>query len=270
MVTLLYVVAGLSSRFRGKIKQFARVGPNDETLIEYSLNQALKAGFSKIIFIVGDLTEQPFKEKFGNEYKNIPIEYAKQDFNKDLRDKPWGTTDALCSAIDLIKEPIIFCNGDDLYGENSFKTLYNHLKNSSEDATLSYKLLEVLPKEGSVNRGIFKIENNFVTDLKEVFDITSNNYSEKELTKDSPCSMNIFALSKDTINKLNERLKTFKENHNNNRTAECLLPVELSNLINNNQIKMKIYPTNDKWFGVTNPEDELIVKEILIKQKNLK
>src|SRR3989344_8953487 len=104
-VAIVYMVAGMSSRFGGKIKQFAKVGPNDETLIEISLNQALKAGFSKIIFIVGNLTEAPFKEKFGNEYNGIPIEYAYQIFNPEKRDKQWGTLDAVCSIKEIIKTP---------------------------------------------------------------------------------------------------------------------------------------------------------------------
>lgn len=259
------MVAGLSSRFEGKIKQFTQVGPNQETLIEYSLNQALPAGFDKIIFIVGEKTQQPFKEKFGNSYKGISVFYALQNYNKEKRDKPWGTADAICSALDLIKEPCIVCNGDDIYGKESFKILYNHLQKSQEDVTLGYVLKDVLPDLGSVNRGIFKTENHYVTNIQEVFGISRLNLNERNLTLENMCSMNIFGLHQETVEKLKNILKSFKDKNKGDRTVECLLPVEISNLIQYNQIKMKIYPTSDKWLGITNPEDEIIVREELKK-----
>ena len=128
-IALVYMVAGMSSRFGGKIKQFAKVGPEGETLIEYSLNQAIPAGFTKIVFIVGNKTEKPFKEMFGDSYKGIPIKYASQNFDSASRDKPWGTTDALCSAKELLDCPFIICNGDDLYGKY-IKMEVNYNENS--------------------------------------------------------------------------------------------------------------------------------------------
>ena len=128
-IAIVYMVAGISSRFGGKIKQFAQVGPNNETLIEISMKQAMRAGFRKIIFIVGNLTEKTFKEKFKSEFQNIPISYAIQSYDERERDKPWGTAEALCSVIPFINCPFVVCNGDDLYGENSFKVLCDHLKN---------------------------------------------------------------------------------------------------------------------------------------------
>ena len=125
---VVYMVAGLSARFGGKIKQFAKIGPNDETLIEISVNQALKAGFDKIIFIVGEKTEAPFKEKFGEEHKGISVKYALQTYDPKFRDRPWGAADALCVAKNLIDDSFVVCNGDDLYGEETFRILLNHLK----------------------------------------------------------------------------------------------------------------------------------------------
>jgi dTDP-glucose pyrophosphorylase len=121
-VAIVYLVAGISSRFGGKIKQFAVVGSNGETLIEYSMNQAIKAGFNKIIFIVGNSTEKPFKEKFKDSYKGIEIKYAHQLYDPKERDKPWGTCDAICSAKNLINGAFVVCNGDDIYGEKPFRT----------------------------------------------------------------------------------------------------------------------------------------------------
>ncbi len=263
-IALVFMVAGISSRFGGKIKQFAKV-TDTETLIEYSLNQALKSGFSKIIFIVGNKTQFPFKEKFGNEYKGIPVEYALQTYDETKRDKPWGTTDALCSIRDIINCPFIVCNGDDIYGKNTFRILFNHLKNNknNDDATAGYKLIEVLPEKGGVNRGIFNIENNYVKDMNETFNIEKSNLSATNTNSDDLCSMNIFALHPRTLKLLDKALKQFKEQHKEDRKKECLLPTELSNLIKEKKIKMKVYQTNDKWFGITNPGDEEVIREQL-------
>lgn len=271
MVSLVYMVAGLSSRFGGKIKQFAKVGPNGETVIEYSLNQALKNPFSKIIFVVGEKTSQPFKEKFGNFYKEIPVFYALQYFDAEKREKPWGTVDALCSASNLLNEPFIVCNGDDIYGENSFRILFEHLNNNNEDATLGYKLVKVILEKGAVNRGIFKINRikgkYYITKIEEVFNITKLNLAEKNLTLKSLCSMNIFGLFPKTVQELKKILINFKDKYKNDRKIECLLPVEISNLIKNNKIKMRIYNCYDKWFGITNLEDEAIIREKLKNKK---
>ena len=259
------MVAGMSSRFNGKIKQFAKVGPTDETLIEFSMNQAINAGFDKIIFIVGEKTSTPFKEKFGNSYKNIKIEYTTQAFDKTLRDRPWGTCDALVSAKNIITEDFVVCNGDDIYGEKTMKSIIAFSKeNKTDHATIGYNLLSVLPDTGKVNRGIFSIdkENNLIK-IDETLNISKSNLKEKNLNKENVSSQNIFFIKKKTLNLLEEKLITFKKNHVNDRKAECYLPTELSNLINEGQIKIKLIPTSDKWFGVTNPEDEEIIRQQL-------
>lgn len=260
---IVYMVAGISSRFGGKIKQFAKI-TQTQTLIEYSLDQALKAGFNKIIFIVGNKTEQPFKEKFGNSYKNIPIQYTTQYYNLETRDKPWGTCDALCAIKEIINCPFVVCNGDDIYGEDTFKLLHNHLQNSDEEATIGYKLINVLPETGTTNRGIFEINNeNYVTNIKETFNIEKSNLAATNTKPDDLCSMNIFALHPKTVHLLNQQLEQFKQQHQRDRRAECLLPEEISKLIKTNKIKMKIYPTSDRWLGITNPGDEDVVRKEL-------
>ena len=264
-IALVYMVAGLSSRFGGKIKQFAKVGPQEETLIEVSLNQALAAGFTKIIFIVGEKTEIPFKEKFGNEYNGIPVYYAMQNYDPETRKKPWGTTDSLCSATELIDCPFVVCNGDDLYGKEPFKILVRHLKRKPTNAAIGYKLGDVLPSEGEVNRGIFKIKQgtNIIESLKEELKISKENLHLRGLSEDNLCSMNIFAFHPKNLELLNEILTEFKEKHKGNPDIECLLPVEINKLIQNKKMDMELYPTNDNWMGITNPGDEIIVKENL-------
>jgi NDP-sugar pyrophosphorylase family protein len=268
VISLVYMVAGLSSRFGGRVKQFAIVGKNNETLIEVSLNQALSAGFGKIIFIVGDKTEKLFKEKFGDSYKGIPVFYAKQEYNPDERDKPWGTCDAVVAAKDLIKEDFVVCNGDDLYGKNTFKILFDYLAEKNSSATIGFELGKVVPREGFVNRAIYSFDSeNNVLDLKEIIGVEEKKFSELGLTKKTLCSMNIFALKKEIINLLEQRLNEFKKTNEKNRKIECYLPVEISGLIKKNELSLKLLPTPDDWMGITNPDDEPVLKKILAQEK---
>ena len=261
-ISLVYMVAWMSSRFGWKIKQFAEVWPNGSTLIEYSMDQALKSNFSEIIFIVGKMTELPFKEKFGDNYKWIPIKYALQYFDDNKRDRPRWTVDAICSAIDVINGSFIVCNWDDIYGENSFNILYKHLQNSDEMATLGYILWNVIPNQGTTNRWIFKINlDNYVDSIDEMIWISKDTLSEFWLKLEDLCSMNIFGLTKNTLENLNKILQEFKIKNSTDRKIECYLPVELSNIIKEWKNKMKIYPTPDIRLWVTNPEDEGIVKK---------
>ena len=267
-VSVVYMVAGLSSRFGGKVKQFAQVGKNNETLIEISINQALKAGFNKIIFIVGEKTENLFKEKFGDSYKKVPIFYAKQNFDPSKRDKPWGTCDAVVSAKEMIKEDFVVCNGDDLYGENTFKLLFNWIKEKHIPATAGYKLGEVLSEKGTVNRGIFSIDKeSYLTQINETIGIEKNNLIAFNLTEDNISSQNIWALRKEDVNLLEDQLIKFKKNYANERKLECYLPTELSNLIKEKKIQIKMLIAPDKWMGITNPEDEPLLRAILKKEK---
>jgi len=264
MVYLVYMVAGLSSRFGGKSKSFVPVGPNGESLIEISLNQALESSFDKIIFIVGEKTEQLFKEHFGNNYKGIPVEYALQKFNPDERDKPWGTCDAVVSVAHLLTDDCVVCNGDDLYGATSFAYMYECAKIYLTSGTLGYKLESVLPENGAVNRGIFKIDtNSYVQEIIETLGIEKIKLAEMNLSLNMLTSQNIFALKKEVIPLLAQQLEIFKSTHMGDRKAECYLPTELSNLIKEHKIRMVLFNAPDKWIGLTNPEDELIVKNTL-------
>ncbi|MEI6732045.1 MAG: sugar phosphate nucleotidyltransferase [archaeon] len=254
------MAAGMSSRFGGKIKQFAKIGMHGETLMEYSMNQAISAGFTKIIFVVGSMTERPFREMFGNSYRGIPVLYAKQTFNPEERDKPWGTMDALCAIKEVCDCPFVVCNGDDIYGENAFITMAEHLRKNDEEATLGYQLLSAIPEKGKSNRGIFEVKNGYVQSLREVFDIDRENLQNSGLEGNELCSMNCFAMHPSTLKMLNQVLEKFKGEHEGDRKIECLLPAEIGNLIKSGKIKMRVYPTKDRWFGVTSPEDEEIVR----------
>ena len=260
-IAIVYAVAGLSKRFGGKIKQFAKVGPNGESLIEYSLNQAIPAGITKIIFVVGEKTEIPFRQMLGDNYRGIPVYYAFQKWDKEKRDRPWGTLDALCSAKELIDCPFLFFNGDDIYGERTFRVLVEHLKKKESDAIVGWRLKDVLPEKGKVNRALIRAGyNNTVESLEEIFDIDMENFKEKGLNKDDLCSMNAFALHPKTLSSLNEKLFRFKKEHEADRKIECLIQHEITSLINEGKIVMYVYTASDEWLGVTNPEDEDVVK----------
>jgi NDP-sugar pyrophosphorylase family protein len=265
-LTILYMVAGLSSRFGGKLahKGFEQVGINNETLIEISMNQAIIAGFNKIIFVVGNKTEKPFREKFGDSYKSIPVYYAFQDFDSKKRDRPWGTCDAVCVATDLIKEPFVIATGDDIYGKKTFEILAQHLKTSKDDAAIGINLIDMLPETNEpVNRGIFQTENNYIVEGEENLGISRENFAQRGFKKTTPVNMSIFALHPKTLQLLKEKLDKFKEQNKNSRTAECYVNVKLIELCKEKKIKMKLYPFSGKWLGITNPGDELKVREAL-------
>ncbi|MBT4165661.1 hypothetical protein HOE04_01335 [archaeon] len=262
-IAIVYPVAGLSSRFGGKIKQFARVGPEGETLIEYSVSQALRAGFDKIVFVVGEKTSGLFKEMFGDNYNGVPVFYVFQSYDKEKRNKPWGTAEILCCVKDVIDCPFVFCNGDDIYGENTFRELYEHLLESDECATIGYRLIDSIPENGSVHRGIFKIVDNYVEGLKETLNISKDRLNEIGLSYDSHCSMNIFGLHPEVIDLMRWEFMKFKRENSDDKDIEFLIPNELSKLVERGKIKMRVYSAEDKWFGVTNPEDEEIVRREL-------
>ncbi len=255
-IAVVYMLAGLSSRFGGKAKGLIKVGSNGESLIEYSMKQALKAGVNKIIFVVSKDTKELFFNEFGDEYQGVPIYYALQKFNPEKRDKPWGTVDALCAAKEFLDCPFIVCNGDDIYGEKSFQLLVDHLKENKTGVTIGYPLKKVLPEKGSANRGIFNIKENIVNSVKEFFDLSIEVLEKKGFSGEEFCSMNLFGFHPEVIEELSSILKDFKESNKEDRKIECLLPEEINNLISKNKTSLRIYPTDEKWLGVTHPEDE--------------
>ncbi len=261
-IAIVYLVAGLSKRFGGGIKAFAQIGPNDESLIEYSLNQALSAGFSKIYFIVGNTTEIAFKKRFKDFYRGIPVYYALQRYNPENRDKPWGTAEALSTLMGFIDCPFVICNGDNIYGKNTFTILAEHLGRSEEEATLSYKLGDTL-NESPANRAIFRIQDGYVNSLKEMIGLEKAKLPQ-EICLGDLCSKNIFALHPKTAEMMYDKMQKFKKEHENNREIEYILPNALSVLLEEGKIKMKIYPAIEECLDVTMQED---IKKVRIKLK---
>jgi len=265
-IGLVYLAAGISRRFNHSPKALQEVGKNNETLLECSLNQSLKAGFDKIHIIVSNKTESLFRKKFGDSYNEIPIEYTLQTFDPKERDKPWGQIDALCQLKNSINYPIVVCNADDLYGEQSFKILYNHLSfGNSEAASVWYPLKEVVPTSGTFNRGIFEEEKGYVKKIRETKAISISNLKERGLSLNEKCAMGIFALPYRAIDGLNNWLLSSKDKNKEDREKEFPFGEGLSDLIEEGVLKMKLYPSKSQWTGITNPGDEKIVRDYLDK-----
>ena len=264
MITV-FMVAGMSSRFGGKIKQLAKIGPNNETLIEVSVNQAIKnKKLSKIFFITNPKTDHKFIELFGYSYKDIPIFYVQQEFNTIIRKRPWGTTGAVCSLIGHIEEPFILLNGDDLYGEETFNIGYKLLEDTKNNIIGGCQLIDTLPEEGTVNRGVIDVDNNNnnVVGMKEMLKISKKDNPELH---DKLANVNFIGLQPEILDLLNKILLSFKLEHKNDDSIECLLTDNLNSLIKENKINMTSFIINNKIHGITNPGDDIKLKEYLEK-----
>ena len=263
-ISLVCMVGGLSSRFGGRIKGFARIGPNGETLVECILDQALGAGVREVVFVVSPATEGPFTEVFGSAYRDVPVKYARQNFDERTREKPWGTVDAVCAAGEFVHGPFLVSNGDDLCGEQSFRLLVDHLGRSPNGAAVGFPLSAMLPGDGSVTRGVYELnEDGTLKSSTEVFDLNRHNFEEKGLTIQTICNVNLFGFHLEVLDLLSDILSRFKVQHQGDRKAECLLPTEVGNLIAAGKLVMDVYASDDIWIGITNPEDEQAASELL-------
>lgn len=260
MVAIVFMIAGMSSRFGGKAKQLEKVGPSNETLIEFSVNQALKNNFSQLVFITNPTNEDKFIQIFGYKYQNRPVKYLKQTYDETKRIRPWGTTDAICVLHQKIFEPFIIVNGDDIYGEEAFKTGFNLIINKKINIIGTIKLLKTLPENGTVNRGVIQVDNGTVNKIEEIMNITKQ--ANQELY-DSLANINFIGLQPDVLELLFNILCKFKNEHQTDKKIECLLPNNLSQLIHEKLITMEYFLIENDILGITNPGDELILKQKL-------
>lgn len=260
MISIVFMVAGMSSRFGGNPKQMAKVGPNNETLIEFSVNQALRCNFNKLIFITNPKTESLFKNIFGNFYKNVPVLYVEQKYNKSIRKRPWGTTDAICSIIDIINEPFIMVNGDDLYGMSTFEKGFNMMQNKNINVIGGLKIINTLPEKGNVNRGVIFVNGNNVIGMKEMLNISKINNPELH---NELANVNFIGLQPSILNLLKAILEKFKLENKDDQKIECILPDNLDQLIKEKKLELQFFEITEKILGITNPEDEEILKNLL-------
>lgn len=288
--TLVVMAAGIGSRFGGGIKQLEPVGPNGEIIMDYSIKDAMAAGFDKVVFVIRKDLEKDFKEIIGNRIeKQVEVAYAFQELDdipeafKETfkeRTKPWGTGQAILCCKDVVKEPFLVINADDYYGKQAYKEAYNELTSGQiiqngklQVSMVGFVLKNTLSENGGVTRGVCKVgqdqmlekiveTHNIVKDGEKVKVITEG--GEKYIDVDSPVSMNMWGLQPDFFDVLESGFYKFlKELDASDLKTEYLLPTIIGGLLKENMIQVKVLESQDKWFGVTYKEDkESVVQAI--------
>ncbi len=279
--TLVVLAAGIGSRYGQGIKQLAKMDDNGYTIIDYSIYDAIKAGFNKVVFIIRKDIEKDFKEIIGSRIeKIIDVEYAYQDMElpdgfespKD-RKKPWGTVHALLSTKNIVKEPFLIINADDYYGKGVFDSLHEFLEKSDKKidnklqvAMAGYKLKNTLSDKGTVTRGVsIGNEENKLVDIIETHEIkleddgkisSKENLDKNILNLESTVSMNLWASFPEFIDMSEDYfIKYLEKNKERLDSCEYVLPEMIGEFIEENKADVTIIPTNDKWIGITYKED---------------
>ncbi len=290
--TLLILAAGMGSRYGG-LKQLDEIGPSGETIMDYSIYDAKRAGFGKVVFVIRESLEQDFKEKIFSKYEGfIEVDYVFQELDylpdgcsvPKGREKPWGTAHAVMVAEPKIKEPFAVINADDFYGADSFKVVASFLQalDSDNDHTyclLAYKLHKTLSEHGTVSRGICKLDKNdyleTVVEHTKIYPVGKDIHSELtdgkivKLAADAPTSMNLMGFTPTAFQYFKYYFTEFFDKNSTNLKAEFYLPSLLTNIIKSGQGKVRVLPSNERWFGVTYQEDrEFVVNNINAKVNN--
>lgn len=274
--TLLVLAAGMGSRYGG-LKQLDGVGPSGETIMEFSIYDAIKAGFGKVVFVIRKSFEQAFKEKFANTFEGkIEIAYAFQEINFEVpgiedmpeRTKPWGTAHAVLAAKDHINEPFAVINADDYYGVEAYQLMGDFLREKASPelyAMVGYILSNTISDHGEVNRGVCNTdkEGNLVGMTERLGVGRTENgdhyYTEdgeqKVLAADTLVSMNFFGFHHSLFEELERGFKKFVQENYKNPKSEYFIPLIVNELINADKIKMAVLPTDATWYGVTYQAD---------------
>lgn len=278
--TLLVLAAGIGSRYGG-LKQVDKIGPSGETIIDYSVYDAARAGFGKVVFVIRKSIEEEFKEVFDNRFgSRIEVDYVFQELDNlpegytvlPERVKPWGTCHAVLMAIDRVKEPFAVINADDFYGAEAFETIADFLTDNSIPASefgmVGYHLNKTLSEHGYVSRGVCQTdENGYLEDVVEREKIGYHNGSiayeldDKyiELTGNEIVSMNFWGFQPSYFNLMKDQFTEFLKENINKPKSEFYIPYSVNKLINENKIKLKVLESDAKWFGVTYKEDKPVV-----------
>lgn len=282
---LVIMAAGIGSRFGGGIKQLEPVGPSGEIIMDYSINDAIEAGFNKVIFIIRKDLEKDFKEIIGNRMeKVIAVDYAFQEL-EDLpegyevpegRTKPWGTGQAVIACKGILNDPFVVINADDYYGKEAFVKVHDYLVNYAASGKpynfcmAGFILGNTLSDNGSVTRGVCKVnERGMLVDVEETSGIEKKdgkviapdkNGGFREIDPNSHVSMNMWGFTPEFIDELETGFEDFLSDLGDNPLKkEYLLPIILDDMIKNGRADVKLLETNDKWFGVTYKEDKQTV-----------
>ena len=269
--TLVVMAAGMGSRFGG-LKQAEPVTDDGKGILDFSVYDAKKAGFSKVVFIIREDMEADFKELVGNRIaKNIAVEYVFQDMSvlPEGRKKPFGTGHAIYCCKDVVKEPFAIINADDYYGTNAFYDIQKHLASAAkgEFAMTAFHLGNTLSKNGTVSRGVCETEGGYLKKVTEYTKIDSDgSYVQGENTgvfeHDVPVSMNLWGLTPDIFDILDEEFAAFLKNADLMKD-EFFIPSVISKALETGKATVKVFKNADKWYGITYREDLAEVKEAI-------
>src|SRR5512138_114130 len=272
--TLLVLAAGIGSRYGG-LKQIDPIGPGGETIIDYSVYDALRAGFGKLVFVIRKDIEATFREVIGSRFeKRIAVDYVFQELNAlppgfslpPGRTKPWGTAHAVLTAASAVREPFAAINADDFYGQDSFQTLGRYLQSSTQDyAMVGFVLRNTLSEFGSVARGVCRLSpDNYLESVVELTKIEKDGSGARNtdasghvhpLTGDEIVSLNMWGFTPSLFAHLQREFVAFLHQDGANPKAEFFIPTVVNTLINTGQTRLKVLPTSSSWFGVTYRED---------------
>ena len=278
--TLVVMAAGMGSRFGG-LKQIEPIGPGGQAIIDFSVYDAVAAGFNKVVFIIKHEIEKEFKEIVGSRIeKMIDVEYAFQELDmlpngfvcpKD-RQKPWGTAHAIYCCRDIVKTPFAVINADDYYGKSAYKKIYEHLKKQKgDDCMVGFRLENTLTENGTVSRGICDVENGILKSVTERTKIIDCKYTEDdknwtELPRDCIVSMNMWGFTPDIFAHIENDLNEFFKEKINLPKVEYYLPKIVSNVIERGIKDVSVLVAEDRWYGVTYKEDKDSVVNALSKK----
>jgi hypothetical protein len=279
--TLLVLAAGMGSRY-GSLKQMDGVGPNGEAIIDYSIYDAIRAGFGKVVFVIRHTFEKEFKEMFSPERfgGRIEVDFVFQELDylpegfsvPEGREKPWGTNHAVMMGATAVNEPFAVINSDDFYGTDAYRVMGEYLSKlggaTGEYAMIGYEVNKTLSDNGTVSRGVCTVdENRFLTSMVERTKIERNAEGtivfhdlgdDQPLAEDTPVSMNFFGFTPDYFAHSAEGFKTFlaSDDVKTNLKAEFFIPLMVNKLVASGDARLKVLSTTAQWFGVTYKEDK--------------
>lgn len=280
-ITLVVMAAGIGSRFGGGIKQLEPMGPSGEIIMDYSIHDALEAGFNKVVFVIRKDLEKDFDEIIGQRIKKkVKVEYAFQEVDNipdeykerfKARTKPWGTGQAILACKNIVNEPFFVINADDYYGKQAYVEAYSYLTQNHEGKTLplcmvGFILKNTLSDNGGVTRGVCKAENGKLVDIVETHNIEHKEGKAitegKEIDLESVVSMNMWGIGPAIFEILEKGFNEFlATTPKEDLKREYLLPTIIGDLLNENKVEVDVLKSNDEWFGVTYKEDKESVKQ---------
>lgn len=281
--TLFVLAAGMGSRYGG-LKQLDQLGPNGETIMDYSIYDAMKAGFGKVVFVIRKDFEQEFRDKVLKKYEgHIPVEVVFQSTDKlpegytcpTDRTKPWGTNHAVLMGKDVIKEPFAVINADDFYGRDAFeviaKDLMRERKGEGDYSMVGFRVCNTMSENGTVARGVCENNDGILTSVVERTSIgynpdgeivfTDENGKEQKLDPNTPVSMNLWGFTPDYFKYSEREFKKFLDKNIDAPKAEFFIPLAIDALVSSGEATVKVLDTPSKWFGVTYAADRPAVVE---------